>query len=236
MENLVNRNTLITGATKGIGLQLSKTLLQRDCRVYGVGRDFSNLEQLEYDDGLTQIACDLGDLEQLEETLPKLPKDIGLLVLNAGFGQFGGLEQFSHAQVKRLVDTNLVSNIYLLKHYLPFMKAQGGGDIVLLGSESGLQGAKAGAVYCATKFALRGLAQSLRADCSNANIRVNLVNPGPVDSDFFESLKFEPQEGQEFVLNSQDIALAIIGALDQPRHVVYEEVNIQPMKRSFRKK
>ena len=116
------------------------------------------------------------------------------------------------------------------------MKAQGGGDIVLLGSESGLQGAKAGAVYCATKFALRGLAQSLRADCSNANIRVNLVNPGPVDSDFFESLKFEPQEGQEFVLNSQDIALAIIGALDQPRHVVYEEVNIQPMKRSYRKK
>ena len=236
MENLVNRNTLITGATKGIGLELSKTLLQRDCRVYGVGRDFSNLEELEHGDGLIQIFCDLGDLEQLEETLPKLPKDIGLLVLYAGFGQFGGLEQFSHDQIKRLVDTNLVSNIYLLKHYLPFMKAQGGGDIVLLGSESGLQGAKAGAVYCATKFAIRGLAQSLRADCSNSNIRVNLVNPGPVDSGFFESLKFEPQEGREFVLNSQDIALAIVGALGQPRHVVYEEVNIQPIKRSFRKK
>ena len=222
MDNLVNQNTLITGATKGIGLELSTTFLHRGCRVYGIGRDFSNLKEIGYTDQLTQIACDLGDLDQVEEILPKLPKNIGLLVLNAGFGQFGGLEQFSHSQIKRLVDTNLVSNMYLLKHYLPLMKAQGGGDIVLLGSESALQGAKAGAVYCATKFALRGLAQSLRADCSNSNIRVNLVNPGPVDSDFFESLKFEPQEGQEFVLNSKDIASAVFGALDQPRHVVYE--------------
>jgi len=140
------------------------------------------------------------------------------------------------ADFRRLVDTNLVSTLFLVKHFLPRMKQNGGGDIVLMGSESSLNGAKAGAVYCATKFAIRGLAQSLRADCSTANIRVILVNPGPVESSFFDELNFEPQEGDEFVIPTESVAKAIVSALNQPRSVVVDEVNIQPIKRSFKKK
>jgi len=103
-------------------------------------------------------------------------------------------------------------------------------------SESGLQGAKAGSVYCATKFAIRGLAQSLRADCSTSDIRIMLVNPGPVDSDFFDALDFAPQDGREFVIPASAVADAVSSALSQPRSVVVDEVNLQPIKRSFRKK
>ena len=159
-----------------------------------------------------------------------------MLVLNAGYGQFGGLEQFSHDQIRRLVDTNLVSNLFLIKHFLPKMKQNRGGDIVLIGSESAVQGAKAGAVYCATKFAIRGLAQSLRADCSTANIRVILVNPGPVSSNFFDELNFEPQSGDDFEIPAESIASSVMSALSQPRSVVVDEINIQPIKRSFKKK
>jgi len=152
-------------------------------------------------------------IDHLADSLSQFTQPPSVLVLNAGYGQFGGVEQFSHKQIRRLVDTNLVSTLFLVKHFLPRMKQNGGGDIVLMGSESSLNGAKAGAVYCATKFAIRGLAQSLRADCSTANIRVILVNPGPVESSFFDELNFEPQEGDEFVIPTESVAKAIVSAL-----------------------
>lgn len=233
MKNLVSPSSLITGASSGIGQACASALLAHDVGVTGVARGFANT-QSEAD--FSQLECDLSDLDELPKRLRAFPASIGALILNAGFGQFGGLEQFSHQQIQRLVNTNFTSNLFLIKHYLPLMKREGGGDIVIIGSESALAGARAGSVYCATKFAMRGLAQSLRADTSNSNIRVHLLNPGPVDSNFFDKLNFAPAEGQEFVLNPEDVAAAVIHLLQQPRHVVSDEINLQPMKRSFRKK
>jgi len=226
------KNALITGASSGIGLAISRALFEEGYAVTGVARDFSKLEF----DELNKVQIDLSLIDHLADSLSQFTQSPSVLALNAGYGQFGGVEQFSHKQIRRLVDTNLVSTLFLVKHFLPRMKQNGGGDIVLMGSESSLNGAKAGAVYCATKFAIRGLAQSLRADCSTANIRVILVNPGPVESSFFDELNFEPQEGDEFVIPTESVAKAIVSALNQPRSVVVDEVNIQPIKRSFKKK
>ncbi len=231
MNSLHAQSALITGATKGIGLACANKLINQGVAVTALGRDFDGFRLQ-----ASILSCDLSDLERLPSELSEFPSSIGVLLLNAGYGQFGGLEQFSFQQIERLINTNLVSNLFIIKHYLPLMKQQGGGDIVLIGSESSLEGAKAGAVYCASKFALRGLAQSIRADCRNDNIRVHLINPGPVNSDFFSPLNFEPQNGQEFVLNPEDVADAVWHALKQPRHVVTEELVVQAMKRSFKKK
>jgi len=231
MENLVHSSALVTGASKGIGLKTAEFLMAAGVSVTGLGRDFSAIMPA-FDD----VVCDLGNLAQLESLLPSFPTPMGTLVLNAGVGQFGGLEQFSSKQIQRLINVNLVSHLLIVKHYLPLMKRQGGGDIVIIGSESALQGARSGSVYCATKFALRGLAQSLRADCANSNIRVQLINPGPVNTGFFDDLNFAPQHGQEFALNADDVANVVVHTLAQPRHVVMDEINIQAMKRSFSKK
>ncbi len=231
----MKNNILITGASSGIGLALAKHFLQIDCYVVGIARDFTETDC----DGLRQVKLDLSDTKKLPDHLKQnalLNNDFDTLVLNAGVGRFGGLEQFSHAQIEQLINTNLVSNLFLLKHYLPQFKQQGGKDIILIGSESALQGAKQGTVYCASKFAIRGLAQSLRADCANADIRVVLVNPGAVDTDFFDDLNFEPQTGNEFALEPESVAKAIHNALAMPRNSVIEEINIQPIKRSFQKK
>ncbi len=232
MKNLTLASALITGASSGIGLACARGLLANGVCVTGVSRSPANIEA---ESRFTHLACDLSNLELLSKALSGFPSSIGTLILNAGLGQFGGLEQFSHPQIQQLINTNLTSNLFLIKHYLPLMKRQGGGDMVIIGSESALAGGKTGSVYCATKFAMRGVAQSLRADTSNSNIRVHLINPGPVDTAFFEQLNFAPMEGQEFVLNSDDVAKAVIHVLQQPRHVVSEEVNLQPMKRSFKK-
>ena len=232
----MNRSVLITGGSSGIGLSLAKLMSEQGDDVAAIARDYSKVLDAS---SFVQHELDLSELDALPRKLKNtqgLNKAFDVLILNAGYGRFGGLEQFSHEQIRHLVDTNLVSNLFLIKHFLPLMKAQGGGDIVLIGSESALQGAKAGSVYCATKFALRGLAQSLRADCSTSNIRVMLINPGPVDSDFFDDLNFKPQDGEAFTLDSSDVAISIIHALDQPRNVVCDEINLQPIKRSFQKK
>ncbi len=242
-HTLINSAALVTGASKGIGWAISQELMRNGIAVTGVARTFTKHNKLDSDVNsaidsrlFSQWPADLSDIDALAEKLSTLPANIGTLVLNAGYGQFGGLEQFSVPQIRQLIDTNLVSNLILTKHYLPLMKQAGGGDIVIIGSESALQGGKAGSVYCASKFALRGFAQSLRADCSTANVRVHMINPGPVNSDFFSTLNFAPQSGEEFSLQPQDIAQAVLYALSQPRNVVNEEICVQPMKRSFKKK
>lgn len=227
----MKQTAVITGASSGIGLAVARKLHEKNVAVMGVARDFSNTDTT----GFEFLELDLSKLDDLPAQLSTLKLVPNVLVLNAGYGRFGGIEQFSHQQIRELVDTNLVSNLFLVKHFLPAMKAEGGGDIVIVGSESALQGARAGAVYCATKFAMRGLAQSLRADCSNADIRVILVNPGPVDSDFFDDLNFAPQSGPEFSIAPAAVAQAIVDVLAQPRNVVCEEINMQPIKRAFRK-
>lgn len=231
-SRLLNTRALVTGGSRGIGRAVVERLLADGATVTGLARNF-DLDDL---GDFERLTVDLGNIDTLPERLKSFPSEINLLVLNAGFGQFGGLEQFSYTQIRTLVDTNLVANLMLTKHYLPSMKALGGADIVIVGSESSLQGARAGAVYCATKFALRGFAQSLRADCSTSGIRVHLVNPGPVESNFFDDLNFSPKREPEFALYPIDVAESIIHALTQPRHVVTEEINLQPMKRSFVKK
>jgi 3-hydroxy acid dehydrogenase/malonic semialdehyde reductase len=225
-------SALVTGASSGIGLATARSLFACGYAVQGLARDFSNTDF----DQLKKTKLDLSKIDELVNALQPFRSAPDVLILNAGYGQFGGLEQFSYDQIRRLLDTNLVSNLFLIKHFLPQMKQRGSGDIVLIGSESALQGAKAGTVYCASKFAIRGLAQSLRADCATSGIRVMLINPGPVNSEFFDQLHFEPQSGEQFEIPAEAVADAIMSALNQPRSVVVDEINLQPIKRSFRKK
>lgn len=229
------KKVLITGASSGIGLAAAKLLLEQGMQITGIGRDFTKQKAVD----LEEVLLDLGDLQLLSEELKSnaaLNQDFDILVLNAGYGRFGGLENFSHAQMRHLIDTNLVSNLFLLKHFLPRFKQQGAKDIVLIGSESALQGAKQGALYCASKFALRGLSQSLRADCVDSDIRVVLINPGPVDTKFFDQLHFMPEPGSEYSISADTVAETILNVLNQDRGTVTEEINMQPAKRVFRKK
>jgi len=227
-------NALVTGATSGIGRAIATQAIEQGYTAIGVGRDFSK-NDLNFAQAITLDQSDLGAVDAFCKEHRSLLSGLDLLVLNAGYGQFGAIEQFSTAQIEKLITTNLTSNIVLLSKIVPLMKAKGGGDIVLIGSEAALQGAKQGSVYCASKFGLRGLAQSLRAECANSGIRVILINPGAVRSDFFDELAFEPAQGQEFALSPQDIASSVFSALKLPATSVVDELNLQPLKRVFKK-
>jgi short-subunit dehydrogenase len=217
-------------------------LLDSGASVIGVSRRKSSPQNLAvYRDTrrLQLLQCDLSDFVSLDrlfsETLKQIPRLDGVILCH-GFGDFGSLEEFSVSRIEQQIDTNLTSNILISRLVIPKMKAQKCGDLILIGSESSLKGGKKGAVYCAAKFGLRGFVQALRQECASNNVRVAIVNPGMVDTEFFDKLDFAPQESRANMLQAKDVASAVKTILDMPAGSVVDEINLSPQKTVIRNK
>jgi short-subunit dehydrogenase len=184
------------------------------------------------------LRVDLVDLAGLESGLAPIldePAPEGVIVCH-GQGDFGSLEQFSAARIRRLVDLHISATLMLCRLLVPRMKRAGSGTLILLGSEAALQGARRGVVYCATKFALRGMAQALREECAASGVRVGIINPGMVDTPFFDSLDFSPGEDPANRLEVEEVVDAICLMLDAPRNAVIDEINLSPLKKVIRRR
>jgi len=228
---------LVTGASSGIGHAVAQALLERGHRVIGLGRDESRMNVT--DPAFQFLKCDLADLDVLPERLAALHSELPRIkgaVLCAGAGRFGSLEEFSFTQIRELVDINVTAQMYVARTVLPTFKTRGAGDLILLGSEAALAGARRGTVYAGTKFALRGFCQALRQEASRCGVRVALINPGMVDTAFFDDLDFAPGEAPENHLRAEDIAAVVCTVLDMPPSAVIDEINLSPLKKVVRRK
>jgi short-subunit dehydrogenase len=235
MHRLAERKILVTGASRGIGAAITRQLLDADCRVVALARDFSDWPP--QTEGMERVNLDLSRLHELPHQLGDLARnhpELDGLILNAGYGRFGSLEEFSYSQILEQVETNLLQHIYFARAFIPRFKKQGRGDLILIGSEAALSGGRKGAVYSACKFGLRGLAQSLREECSAGGVRVSLINPGMVDTSFYDDLDFAPGEAAENHLRSDDVAQAVKLVLQAPAGTVYDEINLNPLKKVIR--
>ncbi|MCP4994505.1 MAG: SDR family oxidoreductase [Gammaproteobacteria bacterium] len=225
---------LITGASRGIGKAICDKLLQQGCHVIGVARAMDAIPKAS---GLTPVSRDLADLNTLPEWCNEIIKanpEIDTLVLNAGRGHFGSLEEFSPIQIQQLIDLNLTSQILLARAFLPHFKRNKRGQIIFMGSEAALSGGRKGSIYAATKFALRGVAQSLRDECAATGIRVGIINPGMVESSFFEKLDFRPGEAEDQHLLPEDVAEACWTMIAARLGAAIDEINLSPQKRVIR--
>jgi 3-hydroxy acid dehydrogenase / malonic semialdehyde reductase len=234
--NLSERKILVTGASRGIGAAITHRLLQTGCRVVALARDFSAWPQQALP-GLETLSIDLADLESLPHRLGEIVRahpELDGLVLNAGQGRFGSLEEFSYRQIREMVELNLLQHIYIARALTPRLKRVGRGDLVFIGSEAALNGGRKGAVYSACKFALRGLAQSLRDECSQSGVRVSLINPGMVDTAFYDDLDFAPGEAPENHLRAEDVAETVAMVLGAHPGTVFDEINLNPLKKVIR--
>ncbi|MCG8489570.1 MAG: SDR family oxidoreductase [Chromatiales bacterium] len=232
MGDQARRKLLISGATHGIGNAIARYLLAQGNEIVGIGRDFSAWTN--QPDRLHKITFDLSDLEGLPDCLNGIMRahpDLDGAVLNAGYGHFGSLEEFSFQQIRQMIDVNLTQHIMTARAVVPQLKKLARGDIIIIGSESALSGGKRGSLYSACKFALRGFAQSLRAECSSSGVRVCLINPGMVASDFFNELDFRPGDAAENHLRVEDIAEVIHWVLNAHPGTVFDEINLNPLKK-----
>ena len=229
---------VITGASSGIGLALVKALLEQGYAVLGIANNFEKAG-LDHPD-FSSRSINLADIDALEESMSAVLSDIDMpvkaLINNAGIGRMGFLEQLSVKDIRLVMDTNLTSQIIVTKAFLPLLKKQGEGDILFMGSEAALKGAKQGSIYCASKFAVRGFSQALREECGKSGIRVTLINPGAVRTPFFDKLQFEPGLARENAIEPDDIASAVSMVLASRQGTVFDEITLSPRNHVWKKK
>ena len=226
---------LVTGSSSGIGYEITSKLLNLGAKVIGIARnhDKSKLKNKNY----VTYKCDLSVHEKTEIILKKILKNhpqINCLISNAGYGEFGPLENFSTSQIASFMATNLTSHLVITKHLLSHFKRIKMGDIIFIGSESGLLGAQNGSLYCAAKFGLRGFSEALSKDVAKKNIRVSIINPGMVRTDFFENLNFEPGSNEGNAICIKDISSTVEYILNLNRNTIVNEINLSPIKKAIK--
>lgn len=226
----LKRTVLVTGASSGIGRAIARRLLKQGHRVIAVSRDPSQFQTTH--PALQVKKLDLADLAAIEHFVRQLRSeqpDLDAVVFAAGYGRFGGLEQFSAAQIQHLLQINLLAPMYLTRLLLPALKRQSSANIIYIGSEAALKGSRNGSVYCASKFGLRGFSQALRDECGKTSVRVSLINPGMVDTAFFDHLNFAPGKQPGHALQADDIADAVSYIFQAARHCMIDEINLSPV-------
>ncbi len=223
------RKILVTGARSGIGLAVVNELLNQGQQVVGCCRDITKLN-LQHP-CFYPVPIDLSSTQAVSAFAREILKshpDLSAVVFCAGYGQFGGLEQFSFDQIERLLTVNLTSQMLLTRALLPALKKQSVSHLIYMGSEAALQGKRNGAVYCASKFALRGFSQALRDECGRSSVRVTLINPGMVKTPFFDDLSFQPGEGFGQSIAAKDVAETVSWVLNASPAIVVDEINLTP--------
>ncbi len=225
----VNRTILVTGASSGIGRAVAKDLLEQGHFVIGTSRDCSQFTTLHKN--FRCIEIDFSRLSSISITIKKLEKEypeLDTIVFAAGYGQFGSLEQFSYSQIENLLNVNFTSQVFTTRTLIPALKRKPHSHLIYIGSEAALKGSRKGTIYCASKFALRGFTQALREECGTSGVRVTLINPGMVRTDFFEDLSFQPGVDNTHALLPEDIAEAVTYVLKSNHHCVIDEINLNP--------
>ncbi|MBW4523655.1 MAG: SDR family oxidoreductase [Phormidium tanganyikae FI6-MK23] len=192
---------LITGASAGIGAALAQVLADRfpNIRLVLAARSVDKLEKIA--DRTRQagaevliVATDMGQPEQVK-ALAKTAIDkfgrVDVLVNNAGYGQMGPVELIPIEAVQRQFQVNVIGAIGLIQEVIPVMRDQGGGKIINVSSLGGRIAFPFCGMYSASKFALESLSDSLRRELEPFNIRVSVIEPGPVSTEFFEVVERE---------------------------------------------
>ena len=237
--------TMITGATSGIGRATARILAQDGHHLILTGRRRERLEALR--DELTRdypkrhvltLTFDVRRRDAVDEAIASLPENwraIDTLVNNAGLAV--GLEPLHEGDPddwERMIDTNIKGLLYVTRAIAPGMADRRAGHIVNLGSIAGREVYPGGAVYCATKHAVRALSQGMRQDLLPYGIRVSLICPGAVETEFsLVRFKGDNQRAASVYdgytpLTADDIARTIRFALTAPAHVDLQDILVMP--------
>jgi NAD(P)-dependent dehydrogenase (short-subunit alcohol dehydrogenase family) len=183
---------LITGASSGFGRSLADSALARGDSVVGAAR---NVDSLEAGDRLLPVVLDVTDAAQRDTAVAAAIDRFGridVLVNNAGRTQVGAVEETTDDELRSLFELHFFAPVALTRAVLPHMRAQGGGAIVQMSSVGGQITAPGFGAYCATKFALEGITQTLHDEVAGFGIRTLIVEPGA-----FRTGLFRPEAAYE---------------------------------------
>lgn len=213
---------VITGATKGIGRAVTDALAARHWRIGCIARSRPDLEALqsELGAGIEIAPADVGDRDGVEAAIKSLTSSLGtvdVLVNNAGVGLYGPVVDLDPDEAERIMRINYLGTVYATCAVLPAMVARHSGQIVNVASIAGRLGAPLEAAYSASKFAVVGFSEALQVEVAPFGVKVSLVNPGPVDTEFFEARGHLYERSSPRPVPAADVATAVLAAIDRGR-------------------
>jgi NADP-dependent 3-hydroxy acid dehydrogenase YdfG len=218
---------VITGVSKGIGKATCELLLTHGVKVFGLGKSNNNIVHNNY----TFITCNVRNFDEVQsafnQVFTQTSGRVDILINNAGLGYFGFLEDMPIDQFQEMQETNLNGIFYCCKMALPAMKKQQNGHIINIASTAALEGMPQVAAYCASKWAVKGLSESLFREVRDFKIKVTCIYPGSTKTDFFRnSPNVKPHN---YMLMPEDIALNIVYALQMPDNFHTVNLEIRPL-------
>lgn len=232
------KTALITGATSGIGEACARKFIHAGYRVIATGRNIVRLNALheEFGDKLYPLIFDVQDRETAQMSLLSLPaqwQEIDVLINNAGLALGLDPEYEGHySDWDTMIDTNIKGLLTVTRTIVPEMIKRGKGHIINIGSVAGDAAYANGNVYCATKAAVKALTDGLRIDVASTPLRVTLLKPGLVETNFSNTRFHGDTEKADNVykgikpLTGDDIADAALYAAQAPAHVQIAEMLI----------
>jgi short-subunit dehydrogenase len=211
------RIVLVTGSSTGIGFETSLLLARNGFYTYATMRDptkndtikeIANKENL----SLEVLPLDVDNDDSVRNTINKIfdeKKKIDILVNNAGYGLFGAIENISIQEAKKQFETNFFGAMRTIKEVLPSMREQKNGIIINVTSIAGIVGIPAECIYVSTKFALEGLSESISYELQPYGIKVILVEPGVINTNFVPNIKFpnktDYNKSQQHLMNEEEL-------------------------------
>lgn len=189
----MSKTWFITGASSGLGLEMTEQLLARGDKVVATARRLDALDGLkrQHGDNLMVLALELTDVSGIRTTVEEAFRHMGridVVVQNAGYGLFGAGEEVSDAEINRQIATNLVGSIQLIRAVLPHLRRQGGGRILQVSSEGGQIAYPNFSIYHASKWGVEGFIESVAQETAPFGIDFIIAEPGPTGTGFGANL------------------------------------------------
>ena len=189
METTNQKVWFITGASKGLGLTLTKQLLAQGHQVAATSRRLEDLRHaVGENDNFLPLSADISNEDSVGNAIDQVIAHFGKLdvvVNNAGYGLTGALEELTDAESRANFEVNVFGSLNVIRKAMPYLRQQGSGHIINIASIGGFTGAFAGfGIYCATKFAVHGFSESLREEVKDFGVKVTVVSPGYFRTNF----------------------------------------------------
>lgn len=238
MQDLTGKVAVVTGASSGIGEATARLLASEGVQVVLAARRREAIEAFAavLGNGAVAMACDVTEPAQVAALFAEVKARFGgldLLFNNAGLGVFGPFMDSKPDDWRSMVETNLLGLLDCTQAAIPLMRGRPGAMIASVSSTGGRYGVESWSVYCATKYAVVGFHETLRKELGADGIRVTLIEPGAVWTEFGHNVAPEVLHARRESLEAltpEDIAQALTYAFAQHPRVLVQEILVRPVK------
>jgi 3-oxoacyl-[acyl-carrier protein] reductase len=228
-----NRNALVTGGSKGIGLGVAEAMVRAGMNVALTARDKGAVEGAAA--GVNDlgpgkaigIVCDVRDYEQQRSATAQAAEAFGgldVVVANAGVGRFAPIDEISLEEWHAVIDTNLTGVFYTVKAAVEYLK-RSKGYLITIGSLAGTNFFAGGAAYNASKFGLTGFSQAIMLDLRRHGVKVTTIMPGSVATHFGGNA---PSQSESWKIQPDDVGAMVMYLLGVPERTLPSKIEVRP--------